>query len=81
MLAVNTKPAVKPKGDEVAKPTCGDCFGADPPEGKQCCDTCEEVQEAYRKKGWAFIPDKVQQVRYESSQIVEVLGRGGVFLP
>jgi hypothetical protein len=31
---------------------CGSCYGA-APDGK-CCNTCEEVREAYRIKGWAF---------------------------
>ena len=29
------------------------CYGAETPE-QPCCNTCEEVREAYRKKGWAF---------------------------
>jgi len=33
--------------------TCGSCYGAQfRPD--QCCNTCEEVREAYRQKGWAF---------------------------
>jgi hypothetical protein len=32
---------------------CGSCYGAELPE-KPCCATCEDVQEAYRRKGWAF---------------------------
>ncbi|KAI5809320.1 endoplasmic reticulum vesicle transporter-domain-containing protein [Pyronema omphalodes] len=33
---------------------CGECYGANPPEGKKCCNTCTEVREAYEKMGWAF---------------------------
>ncbi|KAE8352075.1 endoplasmic reticulum vesicle transporter-domain-containing protein [Aspergillus coremiiformis] len=34
---------------------CGDCGGVPPPAGeKQCCNTCEEVREAYAKHQWAF---------------------------
>lgn len=29
------------------------CYGAETVE-QPCCNTCEEVREAYRKKGWAF---------------------------
>lgn len=29
------------------------CYGAES-EPNQCCNTCEEVREAYRHKGWAF---------------------------
>lgn len=30
----------------------------------QCCNTCEEVKNAYKKKGWAFIGLNVEQVRW-----------------
>ena len=33
---------------------CGDCYGGTPPESG-CCNTCQEVREAYQKKGWAFV--------------------------
>lgn len=32
---------------------CGSCYGAETVSG-QCCNTCDEVREAYRSKGWAF---------------------------
>lgn len=32
---------------------CGSCYGSESSPG-QCCNTCEEVREAYRLKGWAF---------------------------
>jgi len=32
---------------------CETCYGAESP-GKECCNTCEEVREAYRRKGWAL---------------------------
>ncbi|XP_074563977.1 uncharacterized protein LOC141820550 [Curcuma longa] len=32
---------------------CGTCYGAEDSDD-QCCNSCEEVQEAYRKKGWAL---------------------------
>lgn len=44
------------------EPLCGSCYGA---ESKQrpCCNTCEDVREAYRSKGWAFTDaDGVAQV-------------------
>ncbi|KDD76673.1 endoplasmic reticulum vesicle transporter [Helicosporidium sp. ATCC 50920] len=31
---------------------CGSCYGAETQQG-QCCNTCEEVRTAYRKRGWA----------------------------
>eukprot|EP00246_Nothoceros_aenigmaticus_P009149 TRINITY_DN24484_c0_g1_i1.p1 TRINITY_DN24484_c0_g1~~TRINITY_DN24484_c0_g1_i1.p1 ORF type:complete len:386 (-),score=50.80 TRINITY_DN24484_c0_g1_i1:56-1213(-) len=32
---------------------CGSCFGAETTD-TDCCNNCEEVREAYRKKGWAL---------------------------
>jgi len=43
---------------EVLKPTnesgCGSCYGAETTDVK-CCNSCEDIREAYRKKGWAFL--------------------------
>ncbi|XP_076069663.1 endoplasmic reticulum-Golgi intermediate compartment protein 3 [Oratosquilla oratoria] len=36
---------------------CGSCYGAEH-GGLKCCNTCEEVKEAYRRKGWALPPLK-----------------------
>ncbi|PWW78760.1 DUF1692-domain-containing protein [Tuber magnatum] len=34
---------------------CGKCYGAPAPEkNKGCCQTCEDVREAYASIGWAF---------------------------
>ncbi|RPB00824.1 DUF1692-domain-containing protein [Choiromyces venosus 120613-1] len=34
---------------------CGNCYGAPVPEkNKGCCQTCEDVREAYASIGWAF---------------------------
>jgi len=36
---------------------CGDCYGAPAPPNAQksgCCNTCDEVREAYAQKSWAF---------------------------
>ena len=41
---------------------CGSCYGGELPESG-CCNTCEEVREAYIKKGWSFSnPDTIEQV-------------------
>ncbi|KAJ3153022.1 hypothetical protein HK101_001766, partial [Irineochytrium annulatum] len=41
---------------------CGSCYGGVPPEGKQCCNTCEEVRKAYADKAWSFNdPDGIEQ--------------------
>lgn len=44
---------------------CESCYGAET-EDKQCCNTCDEVREAYRKKGWAFKnSDNIEQCKRE----------------
>lgn len=39
---------------------CGACYGSEDEERK-CCNSCEDVQEQYRKKGWTFKPEKITQ--------------------
>ncbi|CAD6576591.1 MAG: hypothetical protein CYPHOPRED_006042 [Cyphobasidiales sp. Tagirdzhanova-0007] len=40
---------------------CGSCYGGTPPESG-CCNTCEEVREAYVRRGWSFTnPDGIEQ--------------------
>ncbi|KAL6778898.1 hypothetical protein ACKKBG_A04140 [Auxenochlorella protothecoides x Auxenochlorella symbiontica] len=39
-------------GGSNATAACGSCYGAEFEAGK-CCNTCEEVREAYRRRGWA----------------------------
>ena len=44
---------------------CGDCYGAEPPESG-CCNTCDEVREAYLMQNWSFTsPDDIEQCRQE----------------
>lgn len=33
---------------------CGSCYGAEESDS-QCCNSCEEVEQAYLKKGWLFL--------------------------
>lgn len=40
------------KAMESSTEICGDCYGA-ATESLRCCNTCEEVREAYRLKKWA----------------------------
>lgn len=43
------------------KDYCGDCYGGQPP-ASGCCNSCDEVREAYVRKGWSFTdPDHVDQ--------------------
>ena len=52
----------KPVPDKLPSDYCGSCYGAESAPGI-CCNTCDEVQEQYRKKGWAFTnPDSIEQV-------------------
>lgn len=40
---------------------CGSCYGGVEPESG-CCNTCEEVRQAYTDKGWSFgNPDEIEQ--------------------
>lgn len=41
---------------------CGPCYGAEEKEG-QCCQTCEEIVEAYKKKRW-----KTNMLKFTSEQ-------------
>ncbi|CAL1544931.1 unnamed protein product [Lymnaea stagnalis] len=44
---------------------CESCYGAENSEQK-CCNSCEDVREAYRKKGWALQdPDAIEQCKRE----------------
>ncbi len=46
---------------------CGSCYGGEPPEGGRCCNSCDEVREAYTRKGWSFSnPGTIDQVRSRS---------------
>ena len=41
---------------------CGSCYGGVEPTGG-CCNTCDEVRQAYMNRGWSFSnPDNVEQV-------------------
>ncbi|XP_006654573.1 endoplasmic reticulum-Golgi intermediate compartment protein 3-like [Oryza brachyantha] len=49
------------KGEEY----CGTCYGAEESD-EQCCNSCDEVREAYKKKGWALTnPDLIDQCTRE----------------
>ncbi|KAF9221651.1 Sec1-like protein [Gyrodon lividus] len=40
---------------------CGSCYGGTEPENG-CCNSCEEVRQAYTNKGWSFTnPDGIEQ--------------------
>ncbi|KAF5345558.1 hypothetical protein D9758_011989 [Tetrapyrgos nigripes] len=44
---------------------CGSCYGGIEPAGG-CCNTCEEVRQAYVNRGWSFSnPDAIEQCKEE----------------
>ncbi|ERM94188.1 hypothetical protein AMTRI_Chr04g188610 [Amborella trichopoda] len=57
---------------------CGSCYGAEGSDD-ECCNSCEEVREAYRKKGWGLTnPDLIDQCKREGflQRIKEEDGEG-----
>lgn len=48
--------AIDPDG--VEKEDCPSCYGAERDPG-ECCYTCEEVRQAYARKGWSFNVDDI----------------------
>ncbi|XP_049349559.1 uncharacterized protein LOC125814145 [Solanum verrucosum] len=57
---------------------CGSCYGSEGSDD-HCCNTCEDVREAYRKKGWALTnPDEIDQCKREGflEKIKEEEGEG-----
>jgi hypothetical protein len=63
--ATQTHPRLRPRKDGlrlkaddtaaaawVAVGGCGSCYGA--AEDGVCCDTCDDVRQAYRRNGWSF---------------------------
>ncbi|PIA48607.1 hypothetical protein AQUCO_01400887v1 [Aquilegia coerulea] len=57
---------------------CGSCYGAEMSDD-ECCNSCEEVREAYRKKGWALTnPEMIDQCKREGfiEKVKEEAGEG-----
>ncbi|XP_074588401.1 uncharacterized protein LOC141844265 [Curcuma longa] len=57
---------------------CGSCYGAETSD-EDCCNSCEEVREAYRKKGWGLSdPDMIDQCNREGlvQRIKDEAGEG-----
>lgn len=53
---------------------CGSCYGAG--EEGECCDTCDDVKRAYKRKGWHLEnPDSVKQCKNQK-KVVEGDGEG-----
>jgi len=64
----------------VAIPKCGSCYGAeDPARNITCCNTCEDVKEAYKLKRWVIVEiDKIEQCKsaHDSEKIARALKEG-----
>lgn len=56
-----TNPDAGEKNDTNAV-VCSSCYGAETAERK-CCNTCNDVREAYRLKTWKFDPRGIEQCR------------------
>ena len=39
--------------DSQEDPSCGSCFGA-ATEENECCNTCDDIERAYKRKGWVL---------------------------
>ncbi|EFJ50127.1 hypothetical protein VOLCADRAFT_80399 [Volvox carteri f. nagariensis] len=75
-----TKKVVPVNGTEnsTATPVCGSCYGAEDRQG-DCCNTCDEVRAAYRRKGWALANvDHIEQCAHDlyTESIKEQTGEG-----
>ena len=70
--AASAIPAAENKGKG-----CGSCYGAETPTLK-CCNTCQDVERAYKEKGWTFEPGNVAQCVKESltKEMEEQRGEG-----
>ncbi|KAI3755284.1 hypothetical protein L1987_55080 [Smallanthus sonchifolius] len=60
------KPVQKHGGEVEHNETyCGSCYGAEL-SAAECCNTCDEVRDAYRRRGWGLMnPDLVDQCKRE----------------
>ncbi|KAK6740623.1 hypothetical protein RB195_008841 [Necator americanus] len=63
-------------GMVVTTPKCGSCYGA-LPDGS-CCNTCDEVKEAYQLRGWQVNADEVEQCKSDPwvKKFIEFKGEG-----
>uniref|UniRef100_A0A7N6AT66 Endoplasmic reticulum-Golgi intermediate compartment protein n=1 Tax=Anabas testudineus TaxID=64144 RepID=A0A7N6AT66_ANATE len=72
---------------------CESCYGAET-EDLKCCNTCDDVREAYRRRGWAFksadtieqckregFTQKMQEQKNEGCQVYGILEVNKVFHP
>ncbi|UJR09297.1 hypothetical protein I4U23_013540 [Adineta vaga] len=48
------------KLESTTRAECESCYGAESAVQK-CCPTCDDVKQAYRVKGWSFVPGGIHQ--------------------
>jgi endoplasmic reticulum-Golgi intermediate compartment protein 3 len=62
--------------DPLTPKGCGSCYGAELYEG-QCCNTCEEVMEAYTSRNWRP-PDSesIEQCKHKANDEGNLIGEG-----
>uniref|UniRef100_A0A7S0LUE1 Endoplasmic reticulum vesicle transporter C-terminal domain-containing protein n=1 Tax=Cryptomonas curvata TaxID=233186 RepID=A0A7S0LUE1_9CRYP len=54
-----------------AETECGSCYGAEDQPG-DCCNTCDEVRDAYRRRGWAFFNmENIKPCKDEGTRLKE----------
>lgn len=54
-----------------SQPVCGDCYGAKANDS-HCCNTCQDVIDAYREKRWNPNTDKFEQCHRENYVNIEM---------
>ncbi|RFU77730.1 copii-coated vesicle membrane erv46 [Trichoderma arundinaceum] len=57
VIESNLVPSIHDKAEHLDPNYCGACYGATAPSNAQkpgCCNTCDDVREAYAQAGWAF---------------------------
>ena len=61
-LGVTGEKEQNKQAEQNGTPPCGSCYGAG--EEGECCDTCDDVQRAYKRKGWVLRDiDSVEQCK------------------
>lgn len=73
MRYFHTLPSPAEEGDE-PHAECGSCYGAEDMKNP-CCNTCREVEAAYRRKGWRLTEkDKIAQCVKENPELLKSWG-------
>jgi hypothetical protein len=57
------------KKDEMEESKCGSCYGAG--EDGECCDSCEDVRRAYKRRGWILRPEVIATIEQCQNEVTE----------